>query len=451
MPVVRCPACQTVFRAHDEQLRAHGGKVRCGHCFTPFNALENEVDGFGEQPSPTPRGTPVDPAPQGERDRASVGRDDATPPSPAHSPPLAGESDDWDPIAAYRPIHPSPLDDIPSPRASLGGSRRDDDVSVRTPPPAPGHPSSGPARWIDAPPDLTDEPTVSPWMNDPASRSPVEPPSDTRSSTATDVRSGEPAAPELPEVFHSARRTPEDHGRRQAPRMSAGPATAGEAAPVSAGEDAPRQILTQDKATETNPPPLEDNTREPRIGSYAATDTASPPRPHRTLYARQPKRMSSTRRGLWALGLGMLSGVLAVQAAFVFRQEITRSWPELRPLYLAACAHLGCEVPLPRIAASIRITSSELESVPADESRFVLHARVRNQADFPQQYPHLELTLTDSRDRPIARRVLPPEEWASEQRIPHGLGSREEVTVELPFVTSELDAATGYRVYAFYP
>ena len=37
----RCPDCQTVFRITPEQLKARAGKVRCGHCRTPFNALDN--------------------------------------------------------------------------------------------------------------------------------------------------------------------------------------------------------------------------------------------------------------------------------------------------------------------------------------------------------------------------------------------------------------------------
>ena len=44
MMLTRCPACQTVFRLRPEQLHARGGEVRCGHCFHPFNALENTVE-----------------------------------------------------------------------------------------------------------------------------------------------------------------------------------------------------------------------------------------------------------------------------------------------------------------------------------------------------------------------------------------------------------------------
>ena len=57
--LTRCPACQTVFRLRPEQLHARGGEVRCGHCFHPFNALENTVevrdDGGASAPPPPKR------------------------------------------------------------------------------------------------------------------------------------------------------------------------------------------------------------------------------------------------------------------------------------------------------------------------------------------------------------------------------------------------------------
>ena len=40
----QCPACQTVFRVTMEQLRAHDGLVRCGHCQKVFNADQQLFD-----------------------------------------------------------------------------------------------------------------------------------------------------------------------------------------------------------------------------------------------------------------------------------------------------------------------------------------------------------------------------------------------------------------------
>ena len=42
--LTRCPACTTSFRVTPDQLKARGGKVRCGKCQTVFNALDSLVD-----------------------------------------------------------------------------------------------------------------------------------------------------------------------------------------------------------------------------------------------------------------------------------------------------------------------------------------------------------------------------------------------------------------------
>lgn len=37
--ITQCPSCSTLFRVTPEQLQAHQGKVRCGHCMAVFDGL----------------------------------------------------------------------------------------------------------------------------------------------------------------------------------------------------------------------------------------------------------------------------------------------------------------------------------------------------------------------------------------------------------------------------
>jgi predicted Zn finger-like uncharacterized protein len=46
----RCPACDTVFRVVQDQLRVSDGWVRCGRCSEVFNAAERLVDAEGGNP-----------------------------------------------------------------------------------------------------------------------------------------------------------------------------------------------------------------------------------------------------------------------------------------------------------------------------------------------------------------------------------------------------------------
>jgi hypothetical protein len=143
-------------------------------------------------------------------------------------------------------------------------------------------------------------------------------------------------------------------------------------------------------------------------------------------------------------------GILAAQSIYLFREEITRQWPQLRPAFITACAQFGCTVPLSRVAGAISIETSDLQAQPRKPGRFVLNATVRNRAPYPQAYPHLELTLTDTQDRPAVRRVLPPDEWVPEDYLTRDFLPNEEIVLRLPFAASGIEAV-GYRVYAFYP
>lgn len=66
--LTRCPACETAFRVTPEQLKARGGKVRCGKCQTVFNALDSLVE------TPLPAATATKPvAPVAPPEIADVG------------------------------------------------------------------------------------------------------------------------------------------------------------------------------------------------------------------------------------------------------------------------------------------------------------------------------------------------------------------------------------------
>lgn len=41
--LVRCPACQTVFRIQKAEAQARYGRVRCGNCLNAFNAFESKL------------------------------------------------------------------------------------------------------------------------------------------------------------------------------------------------------------------------------------------------------------------------------------------------------------------------------------------------------------------------------------------------------------------------
>lgn len=161
----------------------------------------------------------------------------------------------------------------------------------------------------------------------------------------------------------------------------------------------------------------------------------------------------SRLRFLWGfLALLALLG-LAGQLVLYFRTEVALLVPQLRPYLVATCRVYGCTVRLPRRPELMSIESSDLQADPGHENLIILNAVIRNRAPFPQEYPDLELTLTDENDQAVVRRVLVPADYVSGSRRSgptSGIGPGAEVVVRLHFDTSRV-RATGYRLYLFFP
>jgi predicted Zn finger-like uncharacterized protein len=207
------------------------------------------------------------------------------------------------------------------------------------------------------------------------------------------------------------------------------------------GEDAP--------ALDNEPSPqlglFEAPKRLPGAGDAANEDAAVPE------FLDEP--VPPRRRIAWALAaLLALAGLLA-QAAYWFRTEIAVLLPETRPHLEAACAALKCELRLPRRPKLMAIESSDLQADGRRDSVIVLNAVLRNQAQFAQEYPSLELTLTDERDEAVARRVLAPADYlggASADAVARGIGAGADTVLRVYIDTTGL-RAVGYRMYLFFP
>ena len=151
----------------------------------------------------------------------------------------------------------------------------------------------------------------------------------------------------------------------------------------------------------------------------------------------------------WALGIGAALAVLAVQATMHFRTELAVLYPQAKPWLAAACDAFGCELLLPRKPELIGIETSDLH--PDADGKLTLLATLKNRAPFAQEYPHLELTLTDTTDRPLVRRILPPAAYLPPQAtVSRGFGTNSEVAVNLAVDATGVPAV-GYRLYLFYP
>ncbi len=161
---------------------------------------------------------------------------------------------------------------------------------------------------------------------------------------------------------------------------------------------------------------------------------------------------------LWALGIVLAIVAMLTQALMMFRVEIATSVPETRPWFVAACELLDCHVDLARQAHLLSIESSDLNPDPAfpgQSGRLRLHASLHNRASHAQEWPLLEVTLTDTSDRPLIRRALTAKEYLLAAKPPQsnleqGIGGQQEISIELALDSGDV-LASGYRLYLFYP
>jgi len=178
-------------------------------------------------------------------------------------------------------------------------------------------------------------------------------------------------------------------------------------------------------------------------------ETFTPPEPNALFPAAEPELVP--HRARWVAGSALLALALMTQIAFHYRGEIALVFPELRPTLAELCASLACEVPLPRRAELISIESSDLQADPSNPSVIVLTAALRNRAAFAQSHPSLELTLTDSQDQPLARRVLGVQDYLRRNTsVETGFTANSELPIKVYMEASSLKA-TGYRLYLFFP
>ena len=169
------------------------------------------------------------------------------------------------------------------------------------------------------------------------------------------------------------------------------------------------------------------------------------------MYAQVPTSTGRTPRWPFVLAAVLLVLALAGQVIFRFRSEIAITAPSLRPTLEVFSQTFNADLPLPRHVELVSIEASDLQNDPTRGNLLVLNATLRNRAAYGQAYPSLELSLTDTGDAAIARRVFPPAEYLS-AKIPAGqpFKANSDVAVRLWIEARDISAA-GYRLYVFYP
>jgi len=160
--------------------------------------------------------------------------------------------------------------------------------------------------------------------------------------------------------------------------------------------------------------------------------------------------LSKRSSRFWTVAAFPLLLLLAAQITYLFRVELAARLPGLKPALVQYCEILECSVPLPQKASLMSIESSELKDDPAHKNQILLTVLLRNRATYAQAFPNLELTLTDTQDYALARRIFRPEEYLpTTKSVAAGLQANQELGIRLPLETANLKPV-GYRLMLFY-
>jgi predicted Zn finger-like uncharacterized protein len=386
----RCPNCQAVFRVVSDQLKLRGGLVRCGNCRHVFDAIGSLS--YVEESAMNVISPAAD-AP-GAADPSGMRAVETA----LASVPALKSKDIAEPPAATRAIELS--------------RREPEAAHAAVPPPPPAAPAQPiAADALDSAPPLTEA------RDDTAAMAPdplaVPTLLATRSATDNAADESETAPP-----VESARDTTID----SAPDESAEPAAAR-------------------------------RRRKPRRADAAFAADEAPAAEAAEVAFLKDTRPSRGFSIVFGGGSLLLAVLLLLQAAVVFRSELLMRWPELRPRLVDICELYGCTVGWPTRAEVLAVVGTELQAVPGTDI-LELTAVIRNRAAYRVALPAVEVALTDTTNRMLARKVFAPVDYLASSgepssRINEGLGPGSDYVVRITFEARGLNAA-GFVVYPFY-
>ena len=439
--VTRCPACATPFTVVRDQLRISDGWVRCGRCSQVFDATADLQDAANFHVE-APATAPVTVAPGLEDVVEALPRDVDASEAP-HADPIESadaETDFFDDLhdetlAADRsaplsdPVPAAPLSSLAPLAAHDDDAARIDATSAQERVPDAAWPDANMLSFGDegrvavrppAPPPLSfPDIDLSLSSSLPAAAALVPAPANARNDagSASDDAGNIP----LQKALRRARAKSAKIAKAKAREQRAAPA---DSAPV---------VLAASEAEPTTE--LMGAEMPPFFGAEAEKG-----------FWRRP-----AVRGLMALLAFLGVALLLAQMAYQERDLIAARQPSLRPALQSMCRALGCEVSALRQINDIKVDGASFAREKSDDG-YRFSFTLRSEADVPLAMPAVELSLLDTQERAVVRRVLMPAEFGAPSVLP----ARSERSASLSLRLTGPEAAlmppvVGFRVETLYP
>lgn len=150
----------------------------------------------------------------------------------------------------------------------------------------------------------------------------------------------------------------------------------------------------------------------------------------------------SVRLTSWFLGSILLLAALVWQVKQHYLEDMAQV-PSLREPLKQACRYLRCTVPPRSDIKAIDLVGTNVDPHPVSPGALRVSANLINRANFVQQFPPLEITLTDKEGKVVGRRTYFPHEYrgdAPNRMLPN-------VLVRADFdLAQPAETAVGYEI-----
>lgn len=150
-------------------------------------------------------------------------------------------------------------------------------------------------------------------------------------------------------------------------------------------------------------------------------------------------------------------GLLSFQLVFNQRNHLAASYPTMKPTFESMCLKVGCTIAPYKNIDALKIDSSSFQksqrnSIDAlQDENFVLKLSVKNNSELAIAMPAVELTLTDTNDKAVLRRVITSNELGfSSDTLAANSDWSSSLNVAVKPSSTQV-SFSGYRVLLFYP
>lgn len=157
------------------------------------------------------------------------------------------------------------------------------------------------------------------------------------------------------------------------------------------------------------------------------------------------KKRSRTRPIFWFFANLFLFLILVAQVAWFFATELSR-YPQAEPWVQTFCDYAGCVVLPQRDIGLIELSRTRVTQHPKYENVLMVKGSLINRAPFSQDFPLIEVSLSNRRGETVARRAFAKKNFLTKQNIDEQqMLPNVRFPIEIEFINPE-PAATGFEV-----